>query len=121
MTVALDLRLCPRFAVWGWSVWIEWWDRGCVVGGRAELVNISLGGALILAPMRPSVGSRVTLCVEDAEPRIRILGVIVDAQTGAQGHRVNIEFVRPCPIALLRALIGDQLWVPEQAVERFPC
>ena len=45
MTVALDLRLRPRSAVRGWDAWIEWWDRGFVVGVVAELINISPGGA----------------------------------------------------------------------------
>jgi hypothetical protein len=112
MTVALDLRRCPRFAVWGRDAWIEWRDRGFAVGAAAELIDISMGGALVLAPIAPPAGRAVTFRVTGLDNRGPIEATVADAGGGPEGYRVNLEFVRPCPVAMLVALIDDPGWLP---------
>ncbi len=107
--VALDIsRHHPRFAVRGWSVWIEWQDGDGGWGASAELINISLGGAMTLAPVLPRVGQDIALYLEGPEPPAWITAVVVGTEPGRRRHQVHFEFCAPCPVAMLEAVIGDQ-------------
>ena len=64
----------------------------------------------MIAPIAPPISRTVTFRVLGLERRGQISATVVDAGGGSAGYRVNLEFVRPCPVALLVAVVGDLSW-----------
>lgn len=105
---APESRLQPRFAVWGWGAWIEWCDADGGGGADAELVNISTGGALLLAPTSPGAGQVVTLDIAGLESPAPFPAVVVATRQGTAGYQVHLEFLERCPLAVLEEVLVDR-------------
>jgi PilZ domain len=82
-------RAVPRFAVRG--------EMSAIVNGQpSELVDVSTGGAQVVAPVRLAPGQPVRLVIADQEGEIRCRGqvawcVVVPAE-GLMKHRAGVAF-----------------------------
>lgn len=109
----IDRRDSPRFDPLTDLLWVQWWRDGECLGRPARLVNVSRGGALVVAAFLLYPGETLRLFLEQQEPPLGIDAVVIEAVEGAQGmSRVRLRFPRPCPDRFMEAAAdGFESWL----------
>lgn len=99
-----DRRECPRYAPAETLAWVGWWKGGRFLVTRAELVNLSKGGALVTLGKRPPASQPVWMCLGSPHPVDYVQARVLDASPGIEtksqpGDAViaRLEFHSPCP------------------------
>lgn len=95
-----------RHAVIEHEVWVGWWTNDSFGAINGRLINISLGGALVVLAHRPPRKKAVWIYKETGPSLTSIHGEVA-GHTPAPGGQfaVRLRFASPCPTALSQAVV----------------
>lgn len=93
-----DRRESQRYTPAKSQAWIGWWKGARFLVSRAELVNLSHGGALIHMTNRPPTSQPVWICLGAPHPVDYVQCRVLDAALKPAGDFLaRVEFRSPCP------------------------
>ena len=94
-------------------VWIQWSENGECLGTSARLVNVSRGGAMIVAARLFQIDQVVHLFLEHAEPEIHGKATVLGVLEGNHGfHQIRVVFDEGCPDTFYQAAaFGFEAWL----------
>jgi len=100
-----ERRASLRFAPAEARAWAGWWKCGRFLVTPAELINLSLGGALMRLDRRPPTSQPVWVCLGEPRPLDYAQARVLEASPGAAGgpYHARLEFHTPCPPAFFSA------------------
>jgi hypothetical protein len=100
-TTRQERRKEPRLNVSEGSLFLRWEDRGRTWGIRAEVVDLSEGGALVLAPIAVPEHREVEVAFGGMGSGLRVLAVVVGLIEGRRWNQIRLVFREPCPRTVL--------------------
>jgi hypothetical protein len=105
--VLWDRRRAPRETAAERRLWLGWrTDEDFVVVG-AELMNISHGGALVVAEAHPPRGETIWLRLEGPAPIDDVCALVLETTRIGRGqHGMRIAFREPFPNAFYQAAVA---------------
>jgi len=111
-TVVWDRRRSPRVPPAEQRLWLGWRKERDFFVIRAELMNISQGGALLLVEEPPLKGQAVWLRLEGPTPIEDVSAVVIETSRIGRGeYGVRISFREPFPTGFYQAAIeGLEVW-----------
>jgi hypothetical protein len=102
-----ERRKHPRYPASSFRLWMGRWDEEEFEIEATRLLDISRGGAALIALDAPPIGEMVWLCLHDAprtgSVRASVIGVHAD---DVEGYVVRLMFGEPIPDALFEAAVG---------------
>src|SRR5947209_3716545 len=105
-TVVWDRRRSPRVPPTEQRLWLGWRKERDFFVIRADLMNISQGGALLLVEEPPQKGQPVWLRLEGPTPIEDVSAVVIETSRIGRGeHGVRISFREPFPPEFYHAAI----------------
>ena len=93
-TLVAERRTHPRLPAAANTAHLEWWQGGAYRSSVARLVDISEGGAMLIAEQRPHVSQGLWLRLRGPVETPWIGGQVVRV---AGENTVAVAFDRPCP------------------------
>src|SRR5262249_20480009 len=114
-TVVGDRRRSPRVPPTEHGLWLGWRHERDFVVVRAELMNISQGGALLVVEEPPLKGQHVWLRLAGPTPIEDVSAVVIETSRIGRGeHGVRIAFREPFPPEFYHAAIEGLGILPPQ-------
>jgi hypothetical protein len=93
-----DRRESERYTPARTQAWAGWWKRSRFLVSRANLVNLSNGGALVHMHNRPPTSQPIWICLGAPHPVDYVQCRVLDAALKPAGDfLVRVEFHAPCP------------------------
>ncbi|GAC1474440.1 MAG: hypothetical protein NVSMB9_24820 [Isosphaeraceae bacterium] len=93
-----ERRRSPRHVPAETSAWVGWWKGTRFFVSRAELVNLSEGGALLCLSRRPPSTQSLWVCLGAPRPTVLLEARTLEAIPGTEGlYNTRVEFQSPCP------------------------
>jgi hypothetical protein len=83
--------------------WAGWWTGQAFRLGRAEIINLSKGGGLVLLTCRPPLSQPIWVCLSPPSPAEYVQARVLDAAVVSTGdYRARLEFHEPAPPSFFR-------------------
>lgn len=101
----VERRECPRYTPAETQAWVGWWKGSRFLVTRAELVNLSKGGALVTLGKRPPSSQPIWICLGAPHPVDYVQARVLDAAPGIENQAeaelegaviARLEFRAPC-------------------------
>jgi len=93
-----DRRDSLRYTPAQTQAWVGWWKGSRFLVSRADLVNLSNGGALVQIANRPPTSQPVWICLGAPHPVDYVQCRVLDAALKPAGDFLaRVEFHSPCP------------------------
>ena len=106
---AIEQRAEPRYAAFGASVQLGWWDGPELRTAAGLLKDISRSGAAALAEAAPPKGSAVMMRLNGAYHTDWVEATVIEVTKTRWFRRVprqvRIQFLEPCPYDVFQAAI----------------
>lgn len=102
-----------RFLAQENRLWLQWWEDGEYLGRTARLVNVSRGGAMIIAWFLLREGQRLRVFLEEAESQNGVEATVLGVVPGITAmHQIRLSFTTPCPPCFFDAVSKDfEAWL----------
>jgi hypothetical protein len=103
----------PRYEPRSNLLWMQWWEGGEYLGRPARLVNVSRGGAMIVAAALLRERQAVRIYLEESDPPAGVDATVLGVVEGRAGlHQIRLAFQSACPDAFLDAAAqGFESWL----------
>ncbi len=99
-----DRRESPRYVPAESHAYLGWWRGSRFLVTRAELLNLSQGGALIAVDRQPPTSQPVWVCLGTPTPRHHVQARVLDvADISETCRHLRLVFHQPCPAAFFEA------------------
>jgi hypothetical protein len=106
-------RRDPRYETSANLLWIQWWEGEDYLGRSARLVNVSRGGAMIIASALIREGRSVRIFLEEQDDPVGVAATVLGVVEGPEGmHLLRLVFHSPCPDGFMEAAaFGFESWL----------
>jgi hypothetical protein len=100
----VDRRESQRYLPVETRAYIGWWAGSEFLVTRADLINLSRGGALVAIDRRPPTSQPIWICLGTPQPVHQVQARALEMTAGAAGyHHVRLAFHTPCPVSFFIA------------------
>ncbi len=113
MSAATGRRKEPRYEGASSLLWMQWWEGDEYLGRAARLINVSRGGAMIVAAVLLQPRQEVRVFLEEVEDSVGVNGIVLGSVEGKQGlHQMRLMFKSPCPESFIEAAAHSfEMWM----------